>query len=48
MQTGTSTCRRMEMGCDIEDLALTVHPHPTFSETVALAAENYLGVITDL
>ena len=38
----------MEMGCDIEDLALTVHPHPTFSETVALAAENYLGVITDL
>ncbi len=38
----------MEMGCDIEDLALTVHPHPTFSESIALAAENYLGTITDL
>lgn len=38
----------IEMGCDAEDLALTVHPHPTLSETVMLAAEAYLGTITDL
>lgn len=38
----------IEMGCDVEDLALTIHPHPTLSETVALAAEVYDGTITDL
>jgi len=38
----------IEMGCDVEDLALTIHPHPTLSETVALAAEVYEGTITDL
>jgi dihydrolipoamide dehydrogenase len=38
----------IEMGCDAEDIALTIHPHPTLSETVMLAAEVYLGTITDL
>jgi dihydrolipoamide dehydrogenase len=38
----------IEMGCDAEDLALTIHAHPTLSETVAMAAEAYLGTITDL
>ena len=38
----------IEMGCDVEDVALTIHPHPTLSETVALAAEVYEGTITDL
>ena len=38
----------LEMGADIEDVALTVHPHPTLSETVAMAAEVFTGSITDL
>lgn len=38
----------IEMGCDVEDIALTIHPHPTLSETVALAAEVFTGTITDL
>lgn len=38
----------IEMGCDIEDLALTIHPHPTLSESVALSAEVFEGTITDL
>ncbi|MDQ6835099.1 MAG: dihydrolipoyl dehydrogenase, partial [Actinomycetota bacterium] len=38
----------VEMGADAEDLALTVHPHPTLSETVGFAAEMALGTITDL
>ncbi len=38
----------IEMGCDAEDLALTIHPHPTLSETVNFAAEMYEGTITDL
>ena len=38
----------IEMGAEAEDLALTVHPHPTLSESVGMAAEAYLGVITDL
>jgi dihydrolipoamide dehydrogenase len=36
------------MGANAEDIALTVHPHPTLSETVALAAELEDGSITDL
>jgi dihydrolipoamide dehydrogenase len=36
------------MGADAEDLALTIHPHPTLSETVGFAAEMGLGTITDL
>ena len=38
----------IEMGCDAEDLALTIHPHPTFSESVMLAAEVFEGTVTDL
>jgi len=38
----------LELGADAEDLALAVHPHPTLSETVALAAELAEGTITDL
>jgi dihydrolipoamide dehydrogenase len=38
----------LEMGADAEDIALTIHPHPTLSETVALAAELARGTITDL
>lgn len=38
----------IEMGCDVEDIALTIHPHPTLAETVAQAAEIFEGTITDL
>jgi dihydrolipoyl dehydrogenase len=38
----------IEMGCDAEDIALTIHAHPTLYETVGLAAEIYEGSITDL
>jgi dihydrolipoamide dehydrogenase len=38
----------LEMGADVEDVALTVHAHPTLSETVTLAAELAAGTITDL
>jgi dihydrolipoamide dehydrogenase len=38
----------IEMGCDAEDVGLTVHPHPTLSETLAFAAEAAEGTITDL
>ena len=38
----------IEMGADSEDVALTIHPHPTLSETVAFAAEAAEGTITDL
>jgi dihydrolipoamide dehydrogenase len=38
----------IEMGCDAEDIALTIHPHPTLSETVAMATEVFEGTITDL
>ena len=38
----------IEMGADVRDVALTVHPHPTYSETIGLAAELADGVITDL
>jgi dihydrolipoamide dehydrogenase len=36
------------MGADAADIALTVHPHPTLSETVAFSAEAFEGTITDL
>jgi dihydrolipoamide dehydrogenase len=42
------TVLAMEMGADLEDLALTVHAHPTLSETPMFAAEMGLGIITDL
>lgn len=38
----------IEMGCDAEDLALTIHPHPTLSETIAMSAEAFSGTLTDL
>jgi dihydrolipoamide dehydrogenase len=38
----------IEMGADYEDIGLTIHPHPTLSETVAFAAEAAAGTITDL
>jgi dihydrolipoamide dehydrogenase len=38
----------IEMGADAGDIALTVHPHPTLSETVGLAAEAFEGTLTDL
>ncbi len=38
----------IEMGAVAADIGLTVHPHPTLSETVAFAAEAYEGTLTDL
>jgi dihydrolipoamide dehydrogenase len=38
----------IEMGADAADVGLTVHPHPTLSETVAMAAEAFDGSLTDL
>jgi dihydrolipoamide dehydrogenase len=42
------TTLAIELGADAHDLGLTVHPHPTLSETVAFAAELAAGTITDL
>ncbi|QFI39814.1 dihydrolipoyl dehydrogenase [Moritella marina ATCC 15381] len=41
-------CLAIEMGCDAEDIALTIHAHPTLHESVGMAAEIYEGSITDL
>jgi len=38
----------IEMGCDVEDIALTIHPHPTLGETIMLACEVYEGTVTDI
>ncbi|KTS22446.1 dihydrolipoamide dehydrogenase [Methylobacterium indicum] len=38
----------IEMGADAEDIGMTIHPHPTLSETVGMAAEAFEGTITDL
>ena len=38
----------IEMGCEAADIGLTIHPHPTLSESVGMAAEAYEGTITDL
>ena len=38
----------IEMGADAADIALTVHPHPTLSESVGLSAEAFEGTLTDL
>ncbi len=38
----------IEMGAEAADIGLTIHPHPTLSETVAMAAEVFEGTITDL
>ncbi len=42
------TVLALEMGADAEDIGLTIHPHPTLSETVFFAAEIAEGSITDL
>jgi dihydrolipoamide dehydrogenase len=42
------TVLALEMGADMEDIGLTIHPHPTLSETTFFAAEAALGSITDL
>ena len=36
------------MGADAHDIGATIHPHPTLSETVGMAAEMFEGTITDL
>jgi dihydrolipoamide dehydrogenase len=38
----------IEMGCNAEDIGRTIHPHPTLSETIGMAAEAFAGTITDL
>jgi len=38
----------VEMGADAADIGLTIHPHPTLSETIAFAAEAFEGTLTDL
>ena len=38
----------IEMGCEAEDIGLTIHPHPTLSETFAMSAEAFAGTLTDL
>ncbi|HSK26822.1 MAG TPA: dihydrolipoyl dehydrogenase [Jiangellales bacterium] len=38
----------IEMGADAADIGLTIHPHPTLSETVGMAAEAFEGTLTDL
>ncbi len=38
----------IELGADAADVGLTIHPHPTLSETVAFAAEAFEGTLTDL
>jgi dihydrolipoamide dehydrogenase len=38
----------IEMGADAADIGLTIHPHPTLSETVGMSAEAFEGTITDL
>lgn len=41
-------CLAIEMGCEAEDISLTIHPHPTLAETIPLACEDFEGTITDL
>jgi dihydrolipoamide dehydrogenase len=38
----------IEMGCEAADIGLTIHPHPTLAESVAMSAEVFEGTITDL
>jgi dihydrolipoamide dehydrogenase len=42
------TVHALEMGADAEDIGLTIHPHPTLTETIGFAAEMAEGTITDL
>ena len=41
-------CLAIEMGADAQDIGLTIHPHPTLSESIAMASEVHEGTITDL
>ena len=50
-QTGVpfgEVCLAVEMGCDPADIGKTIHPHPTLSESIGMAAELFEGVCTDL
>jgi dihydrolipoamide dehydrogenase len=38
----------IEMGCTVRDVAESIHPHPTLSETLAFAAEVHLGTATEV
>ena len=38
----------IEMGCEAADIGLTIHPHPTLSESIAMSAEVFEGTVTDL
>jgi dihydrolipoamide dehydrogenase len=42
------TVHALEMGADAEDIGLTIHPHPTLTETIGFASEMAAGTITDL
>jgi dihydrolipoamide dehydrogenase len=42
------TVLAIEMGCTARDLAESIHPHPTLSETVSFAGEVQLGVATEV
>ena len=44
----SEVCLAVEMGCDPTDIGKTIHPHPTLSESVGMAAEVMEGVCTDL
>ena len=44
----SETTLALEMGADLDDIALTIHPHPSLSETILFAAEIGLGTVTDL
>jgi hypothetical protein len=45
---GWLNCLSFEMGCDPVDIGKTIHPHPTLSESIGMAAELFEGVCTDL
>jgi dihydrolipoamide dehydrogenase len=44
----SETVLALEMGADAQDIGLTIHPHPTLSETVYFASEIAEGTVTDL
>jgi dihydrolipoamide dehydrogenase len=44
----SEVCLAIEMGADAADIGRTIHPHPTLSESIGMAAELYEGVCTDL
>jgi dihydrolipoamide dehydrogenase len=44
----SEVCLAIEMGCEPTDVGKTIHPHPTLSESIGMAAELFEGVCTDL